>query len=456
MRKRFTAIALALGLGLGSSACSDYLTGPKLGDNPNRPVTASRANLLVSGLTNLTFQSEGHLARTVCIWMQQCAGTNKQYSSYGLYIVGEDSYFTDWSNAYVRGGLLDLRRIQQDAREAGDSGYAGVALVIESWLIGQTADVWGDIPYSQAVDSTIGAPTPDAQQQIYDKIQTNLDEAIVLLSATNAATTAPGGEDLVYGGNVAKWKALAYTLKARFYLHTAERVGAPAYAAAFDAATKGIADPSGAADYRTYQGSNVTEANLWGQFEIGWPQYLGAGKFLVTLLQPPAPAPADPRLVEYFAPNDNNQIVGADPGEGLAVNPSSLSAGRLAANFRQPLVTYAENQLILAEAAWQKAGGGPAGNAAAQPYVDAERTALGLGTITVGSLSDIMSEKYVELFQNLETWNDYKRTCLPALTPAGGASAIPARMGYPLSERNANTSIPDAGPQRNWNDPNPC
>ena len=70
MRKRFTAIALALGLGIGTGACSDFLTGPKLSDNPNRPTVANNANLLVSAETNLAFQSEGHLARTVCIWMQ--------------------------------------------------------------------------------------------------------------------------------------------------------------------------------------------------------------------------------------------------------------------------------------------------------------------------------------------------------------------------------------------------
>ena len=63
---------------------------------------------------------------------------------------------------------------------------------------------------------------------------------------------------------------------------------------------------------------------------------------------------------------------------------------------------------------------------------------------------------YIALFQNMEVWNDYKRTCLPALTPATGASQIPVRLVYPLSERTANPSIPGSGPARNWNDPNPC
>jgi hypothetical protein len=444
---RLTAIGLALGLGLSTSACSDFLTGPKLGDNPNRPVTASRATLLVSGLTNLTFQSEGHLTRTVCVWMQQCSGTNKQYLNIGNYIVGEDSYFTDWTDAYVRGGALDLRRIQNDARQAGDSGYAGVAMVLEAWLIGQTADVWGDIPYSQAVDSTITAPKLDPQQQVYAEIQARLDTAITFLSATNAATTAPASEDLVYGGNVAKWKALAYTLKARFYLHTVERVGLPAYQAALTAAANGITDNSGGGDFRTYHGSNVTESNLWGQFDIGWPQYLSAGKFLVDTLK----LLADPRLPDYFAPNGSGQFVGAGPGEGLGGDPSMLSAARLAPAFRQPLVTYAENQLIQAEANFVLNGAG-----AAQPFVTAERTALGLTPLAVTSLADIMTEKYIIMFQNLEAWSDYKRTCFPRLNPAAGSSAIPPRVVYPLSERNANPSIPDGGPLRNWNDPTGC
>jgi hypothetical protein len=119
-------------------------------------------------------------------------------------------------------------------------------------------------------------------------------------------------------------------------------------------------------------------------------------------------------------------------------------------------VTYAENQLILAEAAWRLAGGGAAGNLAAQPYVNNEQDALGLSGLTVTGLETIMTEKYIVLFQNFEVWNDYRRTCLPALTPAAGSPSIPARVTYPLSERNANANIPADEPLTNWNDPDPC
>jgi hypothetical protein len=453
MRKRFTAIALALGLGIGTGACSDFLTGPKLSDNPNRPTVANNANLLVSAETNLSFQSEGHLARTVCIWMQQCAGTNKQYQALGTYIVGDDDYFVDWQDAYIRGGLLDLRRIEHTSLATADSAYAGVAYVLEAFLIGQTADVWGDIPYSQAVDSTIAAPALDPQQQVYATIQAKLDTAITFLAT---ATAAPLGEDVVYSGNLTKWTALANTLKARFYLHTVEP--ATNKTAVYDSVAKyaalgiGASDSSG--DYRTFHTSATTSANLWHQFSISWPQYLSAGKFLVDLLN--TIPTADPRLARYFSQNSSGQYVGADPGEGVSGDPSAQSAALLASGYRQPLATHVENELILAEAAWNLAGGGAAGNAAALPHVTNARAAQGLGPIAVTGLATIMTEKYIALFENLEVWNDYKRTCIPVLTPAAGASAIPARLAYPLSERNANPSIADPGPQRNWNDPNGC
>jgi hypothetical protein len=447
MLKRMISVALALALSLGSGACGDFLTGPKLADNPNRPTTASNANLLVSAMTNLTAQQESHLVRVVCIWMQHCGGTQLQYNSISTYAVGDDEFFYEWAGTYSRGGLLDLRRIQQTALVGADSGYAGVAAVIEAWIAGMAADAWGDVPYSQAVDSTIAEPAPDPQEQVYAAVQAKLDEAIVLLNASNASVTGPGDEDLVYGGDLAKWTELAYTLKARFHLHTAERLGAAAYQAAFDAASNGISAPEN--DYIPYHSTGSTETNLWHQFTIQWVDYLSAGKFLVDLLQ----STGDPRLPNYFDRNSDGDFVGAAPGEDVAVNPSTISSTRLAGDFSPPYATYAENQLILAETAWQLAGGS---NAAAQPYVNAERTALGLGALPVTGLATIMTEKYIVLFQNFEVWNDYRRTCLPALTPAAGSLFIPARITYPLSERNANPSIPADEPLTNWNDPNPC
>jgi hypothetical protein len=451
MRNRFATALLVLGTGLGLSGCGDFLTGPKLSDNPNRPVTATNANLLVASQTDLSYLLEGHLGRTICIWMQQCAGTRLQYNSLGKYIVGDDDYIFSWHNIYDNGGLVDLRLLQRQALATKDSAYAGVAKVLEAWLIGTAADVWGDIPYSQAADSTVASPALDPQQQVYAALQSKLDEAIASMNASHPGSP-PGAEDLVYGGDLAKWTALANTLKARYFLHTVEVLGTPAYTAALAAAANGIADPSG--DYLAYHSSASTESNLYFQFTTSWPDYLSAGSALLNLLQ----STADPRLGAYFAPNSAGNFVGANPGDAIQVGGSisTLSAIHLDPSFRQPLATWAENQLIIAEAA-NRTGD----DATARTRLDAVRANAGLGPIGGGVsgaalLQAIMTEKYIRLFQSPEVWSDYRRTCLPALTPAPGSTFIPARLAYPLSERNANTSIPGVGPLRNWNDPNPC
>ena len=117
-------------------------------------------------------------------------------------------------------------------------------------------------------------------------------------------------------------------------------------------------------------------------------------------------------------------------------------------------MTYAENQLIIAEAAFRLGQ-----TATALAAYNAERADAGVPTAGSVTLADIMTEKYIALFQNIEVWNDWKRTCIPALTPAAGTvGGIPARLLYAQSERNTNTNIPlpSDQPARNWNDPAGC
>jgi hypothetical protein len=77
-------------------------------------------------------------------------------------------------------------------------------------------------------------------------------------------------------------------------------------------------------------------------------------------------------------------------------------------------------------------------------------------------LEQIINQKYIALFLNMEVWNDYKRTCLPAIQPVAG-KRVPARLFYGQTERQTNSlergghiPPPDQQPARNDNDPNPC
>jgi hypothetical protein len=160
----------------------------------------------------------------------------------------------------------------------------------------------------------------------------------------------------------------------------------------------------------------------------------------------------DPRLTSYFTPSGGT-LIGAPEGAEFSGTFAVLDTSRLNPSFEQPFVTWAENQLIIAEAAFQTSQ-----EPIALGALNAERTAAGLGTVSSSGpqlLRDIMIEKWIALFQNIESFNDYKRTCLPNLEPVGGATFIPGRLLYPFNERNTNPNVPSPSeqPLRNPNDP---
>lgn len=445
------------------AGCHDYLTGEKLTTNPNSPTSASALQLLVASQASLFNQQEGQLARLATMYTQQLAGTNNQQRDFGSsYLLTEGDVGVFWNQTYVGGGLVDLRRIQAAAKATNDARTQGIALVIEALRIGTATSLWGDIPYSEAA-GTSTTPKLDPQQQVYAAVQVKLDSAITLLGSGGAG---PGAADLIYGGNAARWIKAANTLKARYALHTAERLGTSAYQAALDAALKGIDEaPTTAAqaihgqapgDFRAFHGNTVDDGNEWAQFLSNRADMTASQQFIALLQKR-----GDPRLAEYFDPAGNGQYQGATQFGTVPASGASVVdvATRRQFTFRQPIITWAETQLILAEARFQL---GQA--SAALANVNTVRQAVGLAPLAGPlTIEQIAEEKYVALYQNVEVYSDWRRTCWPKLTPGGqgGTSSpngIPARLPYPIGERNANPNIPapNAAPTRNWDDPNSC
>jgi hypothetical protein len=134
----------------GALACNSFLSGPKLTENPNAPTTASRDQLFLSVQASQFIQLEGAMVRTACMWMQQCVGVDRQYLTLGTYQTVEDDFSGQFSRVYTGGGLLDIRKIEVSAEASGDQVYAAIAKIWEAYVMGTAADVWGNVPYSEA------------------------------------------------------------------------------------------------------------------------------------------------------------------------------------------------------------------------------------------------------------------------------------------------------------------
>ncbi len=507
-RKAGAVLALAM-LGAG---CADFLSGPGLTENPNNPLVATALQQFVAVQASMATRMEGQIARCASIFTQQLIGSNNQQLTYcTAYGITEADISGTMAAFYTGGGLKGTRAVAAMARAAGDSSMLGMALVWEALSMGTAAAVWGDIPYSEAVTAGIDSPVLDSQQAVYAAVQTRLNQGIAALSAApttgNCSPTLEG--DLVYcatagprATQLARWIRAAHTLKARFWLHLVERSpsgtnGLTEYQNALAEANLGINEaPANATqaihgqapgDFRTFHGSiQDFDANIWGEFLLA-RQDVVAGNAMVALMK----ARNDTvRLRQYFdttsiahtgstnpadkfAGNDQNNVIVRPPPPGCpAVPPPPApvppcpasvinTTVRRVFTFRQPLVTWAENQLILAEAKFKTGD-----STGAVANVNAVRTAVGLPALAAPTFVDVMTEKYIAQYQNIDVWADYKRTCIPTLVPNGTATEVLGRLPYGVAERTANGNVPlpseyptgttGSSRVRNWDDPNHC
>jgi starch-binding outer membrane protein, SusD/RagB family len=440
--KRSLRHAAAAGLLLlGAVGCSDFLTGGDLSNDPNNPTEATNQQLFVGVQSTLWSVLSGDLARIASTWAQQFQGIGIQYRAIDEYLISESTTNASQQAIYLGGGLVDVRKLQANTREIGDSLFLGVAQVQEAILIGTEADLFGDVVYSQALqESEFPNPALDEQLDVYAALQTLLDEAIVNMAPSALGTAGPTNvgpaeADLAYGGNAVQWTKLAHTLKARLYMHVAE-VDASAYQRAYDEAKLGILDP--ADDFKAVFSGAAFEQNFWYQFLIAQrPGDIEPDSVFADTLA----ARGDPRLTEYFELD-------------AAGNAIAVSAERSAPDFGQPLVTANQNLLVWAEAA-QRLGL----DAEALTQLNAERSLVPLPALSGLSgrplLNEILIEKWIANFQSIEAYNDYKRTCTPNLVPTVPNRLIPGRLYYDTGERQTNTSIPNPEdqPARNDNDP---
>ena len=426
-------LALVAGGLMATSCKTDFLTGGDLGTDPNRPSVATPSQLFMGAEAAIWALLGSDPARVTGMWAREFAGGQNQYQSIYNYLYDEGIQSGFNVGLYAAGGLVDIVRAQKITRDAQNFAFLGILQVQEAITMGTGADLFGDLVYSHALTNEANPPL-DNQLAVYDSVEKLLTAAIANLASTAPTSATPAGSDLVYGGDAGLWTALAHTLKARFYMHTAE-VRPGAYAQALTEAQQGISSNAG-----TYVGaftSNSAETNFYYQFEVtaGRGGYLIADQQFVTLLE----NRNDPRRADYFN-----------------AAATRLSDARLAPSFQQPFVTYDENTLIWAEAAYRTGD-----QVTALSKLNQERANHGLAAEAVAGqtlLNEILIEKYIADFQvGHEAWNDYKRTCTPNFPPTQAGEKMLGRMYYDPNERFTNTNIPPAGQgfngSRNPNDP---
>jgi len=442
MKKFNISIAgILITLMIVTGSCKKWID-PDINTDPNKPTDVTLGTLLPSAQTGMGYAFGGDLKFACSMWMQQMAGGANQPLAYDRYVFTQSDVDNVWKWGLYAGPMMDCKTMITKAQVQECPWYGGIAKVMMAQMIGGVTDLWGSAPYSQAFQGEADlTPAYDTQQELYATINTLLTEAIADLDQPEGANKfLPGGEDLIYAGDVSMWRKAAFALRARYALHLSKINGAAAYTTALTALTEAFTANSD--DLELYYGTATNENNPLFQFNDQRPYDIVVGYYLVSEMQATLPT-ADPRLPLLVDPTDG--IVGSHAGEGEAA--SLIGPYYASQNSPVPFISFAECKFIEAECLLEGSDALGAANAyndgvkaslakmgvsdAAWEAVNANETAA---TITK---EKIMKQKYFALCYQLEVFNDWRRTGYPVLTPAvaGVISSIPRHYPYPTSER---------------------
>lgn len=457
MKKLIYISLMTMAIGF-MSACSNIVEG--LNDNPNQP-SATSPDLLLTGLQlGAVTMHMGALSRDAGVINGYFQGTDRQYLSMYNYIIVNADFNGHWADAYrvIRNTVVLEELAQADNREGI---IMGIGKVMAAHTMGTVTALWGNVPFTEAGRyAEYNNPRYDDQRDVYAGIQDMLDEAIVALQSPVGRPVT--NADLFFDGDPDKWIKVAHSLKARFYLHVGD------YESAYEHALFGITAPADTWQAAFFTDELQTE-NIYEQFYRGnrAEDLQTNGSYFFDLLSPTGTAyRGDAKTNETARFNYLVTTIGE-----RSINNTTAN-GAFGATAPYALLSYAENMLILAEAAYYVDGFSAAlnhfnelrayyatgahigsvyrGAHQYDPYVADDFSAAGMAAVPgltqdQSLLRKILEEKYVLLYSHVEGFIDVRRTIdeLYALPiPPNTGTQIPQRFLYPQTELDRNVNRP--------------
>lgn len=380
-------------------------------------------------------------------------------SAFNFNVLNQTYTVMRWNNAYPNTIKL-LEHILPDLKSnASRSNLYNETRIWRAYNYMMLVDTYGDVPYSQAGQAYLNSaflPKYDKQQDIYADLVNELTTATAALDPAKDIVKG----DVFFGGDISQWKRLGYSLLLRIGMRYSKSDPGKAKTIVQAAFTGGVMQSNADNCYLKY---NNTYPNLvTQQIQQLTNTYYLAEPFVTQLK-----STGDPRL-KYIS------AMYADPGKALSLAPDTASANQFglpigydsgtlptAPGFRgvsgsgfkysqvnysvfgkitapQFFVTYAQTQLLLAEAAFRGYIAGTASTyynngvkAAMDQFASYDATAV-IGDDAknaylnnpvnvyseTNALKLINTQYWITSFGNgAETWANFRRSGFPALLP---------------------------------------
>lgn len=372
-----------------------------------------------------------------------------------------------FDNAYLK-ALKQYSVLGQFENEIDN--YRAIGMIMKVYHFQILVDLYGDIPYFEALARSDN-PTPkyDDAQAVYNDLIIQLTSAIdiINLAEGSAAIVVPGSDDIMYGGDMQRWKQFANTLKIRILVRQSDIASKQTYIA--DEIANIISEGSGFITEDVV--INPGYFNEEGKQNPYWAE-LGANvdgtvtfvsdatvatQFVIDFLT----TSNDPRI-DYIYEQPLTGHMGVEQGiptteAQLSEFVSNIGPGILTGSEQGSIIfTLAEHNFNLAEAAFKGLylGNTPeilfnAGVAASFTTLSAPGYTTYIGQNSYAAQTDkleaILTQKWVALngINALQSWFDYSRTGYPLNLPISVLATTPdrpVRLLYPASEITKNSN----------------
>lgn len=459
---------LVLGALLLTTSCEKYLDVNK---DPNNPSKISAASRLVGAITTSNGSALWRGTREISGVTQYgvtklTTGANRNAETWRF----TSSYFL-WQNAYVftMPNCVDLIVLGE---EEGSPHFVGAGKTLLAMNFGLLTDQYGSIIVDDFYDGKSQlnlTPKMQDQETAYKRIDKLLDEAIEAFNSTSNKTALNvNGGDILFQGDISKWKRFAWALKARYLNHLSKKSSLYNPAKIIEASNNAFNADGMDAEFPYLGGGIETDENpwfSWGGFVLSPgvtdpnnnlynPRYFAWSQFFVnmlTTLPVTNTTYQDPRISKIMKPAvSDGQFRGLRSGAGLSAGQGILANGQNGDSKKTngndygpfsnsgfytsqkspiPFITYSEVKLIESEARLRS--GDVAGALLAyEAGVKANMRKLGVSAADINSywlaqladglnshfsiltqgLSHILRQKYITLCLNPETWVDMRRS----------------------------------------------
>jgi len=461
-----------------------------INSTPNNPVTVTPAAIFPNTTIAIAFATGNELNRATGALVQHMAGTANQVAQYDVFLL--DQFSNSWSFEIYNGAINNLQRLI-DLDSAQNPAYSGVAKIEMAYAFSLATDLWGDVPYSQAGQGLLyETPRFDKQEDIYQGNPTlGIRSLFDLVKSGIADLDKPtnilkpsGLDDLVYAGDLTKWKRFANSLLLKFAIQISNRNPVLAKSTIESVLTGNLYINQTSLDFEVPFGVAVGNRNPIFDFNNN----LRTGDQMLSsrLLTLSRSLNDTIRLAKFFTKPTgtfvafNNGSTAAAPALAtrsryntyLTGDPDPLAVNTFKTGGAAPIriMTWYQVNFYLAEAALILGTPGDPNTyyqtgirtnmlkiGMTQAEIDTffvrNPTVVTLAGTTEDKRKQIITQKYLaSIGYPIEVYNDYRRTGYPVLTlplnaQGDNPNVIPTRLVYPSSELARNPNAPSPRPK---------